>query len=294
MDHKRQHQLMNYVNNWGACVVLAGALFKLMHWPGASLMLIVGMGTEILIFFMQGLGKPMELPKWERLFPQVHPDWDPEVEGEAEAVDISSMIGGGGGSQTSSLEAAQGLAAADASEVSKGLGVLSDAAKNLTKIGDAGIAATQLTENLNSVVNVFEELHVRGQRTVENFDEFDTAVHGVMKHINSGNEKLVNAIDAFSDKIGNYTLISDGEKISKTLQRLNGHMNSLCSVYELQLESSKAHDAALNQLGVGMKKLNLELTRSADAVGEYHKKAQDLGEKLDGLNSVYGNMLSAF
>ena len=41
---------MNFAYGMGAAVVIIGALFKLMHWPGASLMLIIGLGTEALIF----------------------------------------------------------------------------------------------------------------------------------------------------------------------------------------------------------------------------------------------------
>ena len=43
--------LMKYVYGWGASVVLLGALFKLQHYPGAGIMLVVGMCTEAIIFF---------------------------------------------------------------------------------------------------------------------------------------------------------------------------------------------------------------------------------------------------
>ena len=36
----------------GAAVVILGALFKIMHWPGENAMLIAGMGTEVLILFV--------------------------------------------------------------------------------------------------------------------------------------------------------------------------------------------------------------------------------------------------
>jgi gliding motility-associated protein GldL len=37
-----------------AAVVIVGALFKLMHWKGADLMLIVGLGTEAVVFSVYG------------------------------------------------------------------------------------------------------------------------------------------------------------------------------------------------------------------------------------------------
>lgn len=43
--------LMQRLYGIGASIVLLGALFKLMHWTGASLMLVFGMTTEAIIFF---------------------------------------------------------------------------------------------------------------------------------------------------------------------------------------------------------------------------------------------------
>ena len=36
----------------GASVVIVGALFKINHWPGGTIMLIIGMGIEAVIFFV--------------------------------------------------------------------------------------------------------------------------------------------------------------------------------------------------------------------------------------------------
>jgi hypothetical protein len=44
--------VINYAYNWGASVVILGALFKLIHLPGANAMLCIGMGTEVFIFFI--------------------------------------------------------------------------------------------------------------------------------------------------------------------------------------------------------------------------------------------------
>ena len=51
-------RIINMVVCFGASVVLMGALFKIQHWPGGGLMLIAGMGTEVVIFTMFGLLPP--------------------------------------------------------------------------------------------------------------------------------------------------------------------------------------------------------------------------------------------
>ncbi len=52
MSTPRGQTILNYAYNWGAAIVITGALFKLVHFPGANLMLCLGMGTEVIIFFI--------------------------------------------------------------------------------------------------------------------------------------------------------------------------------------------------------------------------------------------------
>lgn len=56
---KRGQTFLNYVYSWGASVVIAGALFKLTHIDGADIMLWLGMGTEVIVFFLSGF-EPQE------------------------------------------------------------------------------------------------------------------------------------------------------------------------------------------------------------------------------------------
>ena len=52
MSTPKGQTVLNYAYNWGASIVLVGALFKLIHFPGANIALCLGMGTEVLIFFI--------------------------------------------------------------------------------------------------------------------------------------------------------------------------------------------------------------------------------------------------
>ena len=40
----------------GASVVILGAMFKIMHWPGANPMIVLGMSTEAIIFLFSTHG----------------------------------------------------------------------------------------------------------------------------------------------------------------------------------------------------------------------------------------------
>lgn len=64
LDSPKGRILLNYLYSWGAAVVILGALFKLTHIEGANLMLFIGMGTEVLVFFISGFERPF-IPKDE-------------------------------------------------------------------------------------------------------------------------------------------------------------------------------------------------------------------------------------
>lgn len=60
MDTVAGQTFLNYAYSWGASVVILGALFKLTHLPGANIMLFVGMGTEVLVFFISAFDRPFD------------------------------------------------------------------------------------------------------------------------------------------------------------------------------------------------------------------------------------------
>lgn len=69
MDSVPGQTFLNYAYSWGASIVILGTLFKLTHLPGANLMLFIGMGTEVIVFFLSAFDRPfdktadgMELP----------------------------------------------------------------------------------------------------------------------------------------------------------------------------------------------------------------------------------------
>jgi len=70
MDSAPGQTFLNYAYSWGASIVILGALFKLTHMPGGNLMLFIGMGTEVIVFFLSAFDRPFdkseigkELPK---------------------------------------------------------------------------------------------------------------------------------------------------------------------------------------------------------------------------------------
>jgi uncharacterized protein YukE len=66
MDSARGKTILNYLYSWGAAIVILGTLFKLTHMSGANIMLFVGMGTEVLVFFFSAFERPYEIAEEEK------------------------------------------------------------------------------------------------------------------------------------------------------------------------------------------------------------------------------------
>jgi gliding motility-associated protein GldL len=62
---------MNFAYGMGAAVVIIGALFKLMHWPFASAMLIIGLGTEAFIFGLSAFDPVDTELDWSLVYPEL-------------------------------------------------------------------------------------------------------------------------------------------------------------------------------------------------------------------------------
>lgn len=66
MDSARGKTLLNYFYSWGAAIVILGTLFKLTHLAGANLMLFIGMGTEVIVFFFSAFERAYDVIEDEK------------------------------------------------------------------------------------------------------------------------------------------------------------------------------------------------------------------------------------
>ena len=71
--------MMPKLYGWGAAVVILGALFKIEHLPGASYMLMAGLGMEAIIFFFSAFEKQHVEPDWSLVYPELAHMEDPDA-----------------------------------------------------------------------------------------------------------------------------------------------------------------------------------------------------------------------
>ncbi len=64
-------KVTNMVYGLGASVVILGALFKIMHWPGGNAMLILGLIVEALVFAYSAFEPVDDELDWSLVYPEL-------------------------------------------------------------------------------------------------------------------------------------------------------------------------------------------------------------------------------
>jgi len=170
---KSWKNIMKYIYGLGAAVVIMGALFKIMHWPFASEMLIVGLSTEALIFVMSVM-EPVHLDKdWSRVFPELD---DTEGKGvdEIEDVGLYDLLQKSNGSNINSINELNDI---DVINLKESINDLSE------KIKDISSSLNTISDDLTT-----SSLHTRSYKN--SMEELSFT----LKHIN---DKYSSMLDIF-------------------------------------------------------------------------------------------------
>ena len=148
--------LMNYVYGWGASAVIIGALFKIMHFPGAGIILTIGMLVEAFIFFLSAFEPALEHYDWSRVFPALS---SKEIE-QGDNVPVQMPVGMTGNPvqtvrSTVSGKIDLGLEAEDLDKLKTGIHKIAETADNF-----AGIVgnAPEVAQKIAKASASFEEL----------------------------------------------------------------------------------------------------------------------------------------
>ena len=70
-ESKKFKTIMKYVYGYGGAIVIIGAMFKIQHWPGATIMLIGGLCIEAVIFMLSAHEPLHEELDWTIAYPEL-------------------------------------------------------------------------------------------------------------------------------------------------------------------------------------------------------------------------------
>ena len=279
---------------WGASVVIVGALFKIQHYPGAGLMLIIGLSTEAIIFFFSAFEPPHEEPDWSLVYPELAGLTD---EDEMESFPTGRSKGGGYGGNGSALEKfdnllEQGEITPDLfNKLGQGLNKLSETADKLNDISSAAVATNKYTESMEKAAETVD-------KHTENYVNSTEELKSSVDNLSESYDKTANLISEsgtnYQQLAESFTHIQDGSKsYNDNLEILNKNLSALNAVYELQLQTSNEQLKKAEDAYSGLAQMMEDLKASAESSSKYKEEVTKLSDNLSELNTIYGNMLSA-
>jgi len=137
---------MAKVYGMGAAVVILGALFKIQHWDYANEMLILGLGTEAIIFFLSAFEKPHAEYDWSLVYPELVG----MNEGEESPIrELDNMLEKAKVDGDLIMSLGEGLRKVN--KAANGIGSVSDIADSTNEYSKQVTAAAKKLENINGL-----------------------------------------------------------------------------------------------------------------------------------------------
>ena len=283
-------KVVGAVYSLGASVVIIGALFKIMHLPGAGPMLMVGMGIEAFLFALGCLDKPHTEFHWNNVFPQlIGHGADPKVLEEMKDRPCPTLLGGVAGGQAAPAPAAPAVSApvVEAAAVGAGVVNLAKTAEQFKDLGDVASVTKNLVSKLEAASQTAEQFAQAGNVMTEK----SAALGETYAQVNEDMQKVVAGAKECDTQVAS---------ASDYLQKMN-------AIYELQLNSLQAQVDAykaqtekvvnvttqVEALATNVQTLTAASAEAMKSHEAYAAGAQQLASQVADLNKVYGNMLNA-
>ncbi len=254
----------------GAAVVIFGALFKIMHWPGANLMLIAGMTTETLIFFLSAFEPPHKEWDWSLVYPEL-----------AGMIEETALLDENGNPIETPVSKDPLSAKLDK--------MLEDANISPELIDRLGQGMQNLADSANSMNNMASVTAAT--------DKFVTNLDGVAGQAGKLLESMQGAPEAISTLSSIYreTAESLGGEVSyvEEMKKMSASLSSINAMYEMQINNASTQMNLNKEFEEKMGAMLANFTDSADGIMKYKEQVDALTRKVAELNNVYGNMLAA-
>ena len=242
LDSVPGQTFLNYAYSWGASIVILGTLFKLTHLPGANIMLYLGMGTEVIVFFISAFDRPFDKTAIGKDLPTHLEDEknDEEAESGADGVMAGSqpVISGGVPGGTIIIGGGQPSSGA----ISSADGVVATAGSG---------AATAAAGGTNAGVSAVPGW-IQGQQQVS--PEMEEATSNYVDELNRLTEMLSKVAEQ------SQRLTRDSEE----MENLNRTLTGICKVYEMQLKGASAQIGTIDQI-------NEQSRRMAEQIAELNR-----------------------
>lgn len=281
---EKGQRFFNFAYSIGAAVVIWGALFKILHLPGGSTLLCIGMGTEIAMFLLTAFDRPPKDYHWEEVFPvlDTHAAEDrPDLSGAgASGIVIQGGVQAGSSAADSDTKGLPASAAASGVMPSPG-GVIAVSQPAVT--GNLEISDEDSDNLVDSMKSMTEQMQSMTE-TIAQLKETTLALNRV-------SETLLNSYKAITDNSESVSASSNG--YVQQLDDLNRNIGGLNTIYEIQLKGISSQIESIDRVNRGLKDIRDMYEKSASESSRFCEETERMGRYMRQLNKIYENMITA-
>ncbi len=252
--------IMPKVYGIGATIVILGAMFKILHMPGASYMLGIGLTTEAIIFFLSAFEPPHKEPDWAKVYPELSDDYDGPV-GAPRKVAASSDSGSVSKKLDHMLESAK-IGPELVESLGKGMKNLAESAKQMSSLSNAAVATNEYANNVKAASKSLVDMN----------KSYATTVNAMSEMANAS---------------------KDAKEYHSQVQNVTKNLGALNAVYELELNDANSHLKAMNKFYSNVTAAMENVAQASKESEQFKNEMTKLTGNISSLNKVYGNMLTA-
>lgn len=253
--------IMPKVYGIGAAIVIVGAMFKILHLPGAAFMLGVGLTTEAIIFLLSAFEPAHEEIDWSKVYPELAEDFD----GDGPKKKQIAAKSGSGSSTAQQLDKVleEGKIGPDlVKSLGEGMKSMAESAKQMSNLSSAAVATNDYANNVKQASKSLLEMNKSYDSTVKAMSDMSNA-----------------SVDA--------------KQYHSQVQAVTKNLSALNQVYEMELQDSQNHVKAMNKFYSNLSAAMENMTEASKDAEQFKSEVKNLTTNLSQLNKVYGNMLSA-
>ena len=225
-ESKKYKNFMSKVYGFGATIVLVGALFKLTHWPGANILLTVGLLTEAVIFFFSAFEPAHIEPDWSLVYPELwalyHGEGSPSKAPKSST--RTTTTNPSTGDKLDEMFQNAGITAKSLEKLSEGFNKLGENAEKMAEISNAMAATNNYTKAMNKAAESVNAMESQLSSTA-NFNATSKKL----------NDTMVNYIEKVNASVqSTETLNHQMNDLSKRIAAMNNVYGNMLSAMNIK------------------------------------------------------------
>ncbi len=249
--------IMPKIYGIGASVVIVGAMFKILHLPGAGVMLGVGLTTEAIIFLFSAFEPKHQEYDWSLVYP--------ELAGDAPPATRKQISNGNGDSVTRKLDAmleSSKVGPELIDSLGRGMKNLSESVSKMGTLTSAAVATDEYAKNVQQASQS-------------------------LSNMNKSYANSMTAMATFTDAT------KDAKQYHEQVLTVTKNLASLNAVYEMELQDANSHIKSMNKFYSNLSTAMENVSEASKNAEQFKNNFASLNTNIASLNRVYGNMLSA-